>query len=345
MKQLLSRRLGGFLLAASLSSLAAALGGCQQDPQSVNNSLGGRPFAASTPPAHPAVTYGTSSTAIGVMDSDGTHQTSILTVSGTETVGTPTWSPSGGSIAYQDAAGGTSYVNSVKAMDISVNAKGVPVSSNVRSIYSTQNSDTAFIVDPSWCSVSTTAKIAFIRRFGGTGWGSPNLGLAQLCVVSQSGGTPTVLASYKKLATQGNGNPLVISHYTWPTWSPDDSKIAVVREDTIGHNTIMIYDASTGAAVDSIAVASNINNLGWSRTGTNELVFSGASGYIYYCTPTTGSTPTTNSVAGNYPTWSPSNSSVMYVNSSLALMKLQSHSSSTSSLQTGFGGSALNWKR
>jgi len=342
------------LLSASLLTIMVLLAAsCKQDPQSANGPQTVLPLSSGNP-AHPAITYAIYG-AIAVMDSDGTHQTTVLSPKGTETMGTPNWSSSGGSIAYQDAAGGSSYVNSVKAMDISVNSRGVPVSSNVRTIYATQNTDTAFIVDPAWCSVSTTAQIAFVRRYGGAGWGSPNLGLAQLCTVSQSGGTPTVLASYKILATQGNGNPLVISHYLYPTWSPDDSKIAVAREDTVGHWTIMIYNSSTGAAQDSIPFSGTVACLEWSRTGLNKLLFqetpnSSTPWTIYYCDPTTGSTPTTNSVTGSNPTWSPNNNTVMYITGAPtdAFMKDDAFTSTTSTLQSsGFygGTTGMNWKR
>src|ERR1019366_9537462 len=183
-----------------------------------------------------------------------------------------------------------------------------------RTIYSLAPSDSAYIsYSPSWCATSSTGKIAFTRQHIGS-----QLGLSELCTISPSGGTVTVLTSYRKLNAQGRAMSLFVS----PPWSPDDSKIAIFRMDTVGHCTIMIFNASTGAALDSIPITLyTMYHLEWSRTGANLLAFSeittseGSAGppHIYYCVPTTGSTPSTNSVAGNWPTWSPNNSSLMYI--------------------------------
>ncbi len=331
------------LLSVSVAALAAALliAGCEQQPTAPQGAMN-LPLNSPSTPANPAITYvstpfihNATYYAIGVQDTDGTHQTNLVTAgsnSSSETFLSPCWNYSGASIVYKDVAGTT---NSIKAFDVSVNSHGVPVAGNARTIYSIGASDSAVIQSgPAWCATSSTAAVAFTRNHLGS-----QLGLSELCTISQSGGTVTVLSSYQKL----NSNHIVMSHYTSPTWSPDDFKIAVVREDTIGHNTIMIYNASTGAAEDSIPVASAVNGLQWSRSGTNELVYAGVSGYIYYVAPSTGSTPSTNSVTGSSPTWSPNNSGIMYVNS--ALKKLVPFTSSTTTVASGPGGGSLNWKR
>ncbi len=345
MNQLLSRRLGGFLLAASL------LSSCQQDPSSPTSS--GTPFAfknsagGGTSTAHPAITYAATTVShnvtyatIGVMDTDAGHQTNVVTAgssNSTENLMSPSWNYSGASITYKDIAGTAS---SIKAVDVSVNSSGVPVGSNVRTIYALTTSDSATIQSgPAWCATSSTGKIAFTRNHLGS-----QLGLSELCTVSQSGGTVTVLASYSKL----NTNHIVMSHYTSPTWSPDDAKIAVIREDTIQHSTVMIYDASSGAALDSIPLAGGVTSLEWSRSGMNELVYlytpnSSTPYELYYVAPTTGSTPTTNSVVAGSPTWSPNNSGIMFVNS--GLKKVVPFTSSITTISSSAGGNSLNWKR
>ena len=336
----------------------AYLTGCKQDPSSSANNL--MPMTQPPPSAaHPAIAYHgivnvtsghtiTSYDAISVMDTDGTHQTNLVTASSnnnSQFLRDPSWNYSGTSMTYRDYTSGN-YPSYIKAVDVTVNSSGVPVGSNQRTIYSLALSDSAWIKSgPVWSATSATGKIAFTRQH----IGSQN-GLAELCTISQSGGTVTVLASYKHFNTQG----AVMSQYVNPTWSPDDSKIAVFRMDTIGKTSIMIFDASTGAALDSIPLATGIvRALEWSRTGANLLVFEQAATssspvYIYYTAPTTGSTPTTNSVVGQFATWSPNNSSLIYVNvaSSNALTKVTAQTSSTTQLTTaGPTGTAINWKR
>ncbi|MDP4219082.1 MAG: hypothetical protein Q8916_06095 [Bacteroidota bacterium] len=295
--------------------------------------------------AHPAITYVSGTTlkkifynTIAVMDTDGTHQTNVYTASSSsETDMNPTWSPSGGSIAWKTISSAVS--SSILTAEISVNSSGTPVASNQRTVYSPSSSDSLSIITPAWCTSSATAKIAFVRQYIGT-----NLGKSELCTISESGGSVTVLASYSKKNSAGT----VISHYTYPTWSPDDSKIAVIREDTIGHNTIMIFDASTGAALDSIPISGGVSELEWSRTGMNKLVYiytpnSSTAWSLYYADPTTGSTPSTNSVTGGAPTWSPNNSSIMYVNSSL--MKVIPLTATTTTVSSSGPGNKMNWKK
>ena len=330
MKQLLSRRLGGFLLAASL------LSSCQQDPSSANGPQSTRPLKASTPPANPAIAYCASTTAIGVMDTTGANATTLVTItSGTLT--SPSWNYSAGSIAYSSIVSGT---YAIKAVDVSVNAKGVPVASNARTIYSLAVSDSDRIQSgPAWCSSSSTGKIAFTRLHTD----KANFGTTDLCTISQSGGTPNVLASFKKLSSTG----AALGLYNSPTWSPDDSKIAVLRTDTTNHVTIMIFDASTGATVDSIPLPGAARNLEWSRTGMNELAYSYFTGSAYvisYVAASTGSTPTTNSVAGTFPTWSPNNSGILFLPASGADLKLVPFTTTTSSVGSA-AFSYLNWKR
>ncbi|MFI5202599.1 MAG: TolB family protein [Candidatus Kapaibacterium sp.] len=336
------------LLFAACVLAASLLSSCKQDPQSAMGP--NLPLNSPSTPAHPAITYVSTPVihnatyyAIGVEDTTGANKTNLVTAasnSNSETFLSPCWNYSGGSITYKDVAGTT---NSIKAFDVSVNSNGVPVSSNERTIYSLATSDSAVIQSgPAWCATSSTGEIAFTRNHLGS-----ELGLSELCTISQSSGTVTVLASYRKLNTNG----IVMSHFLSPTWSPDDSKIAVIREDTIKHFTIMIFNASTGAAEDSIPISLNAGVIGgieWSRTGTNELVFTripnGGSTYeIYYVAPSTGSTPSTNSVVGNSPTWSPNNSGIMYINS--ALKKVMPFTTTTTTVASSPGGSSLNWKR
>jgi hypothetical protein len=360
MKTLLNRtngawRISGALLFAATLAAASFLSSCKSDPQSANGPNLPLASGGASTPAHPAVTYPSVAAVkksnyntVGVMDTDGTHQTNVVTAATSyETIRNTSWNYSGGSIAYRDygSSGNATYPSSIKTTNVTVNSSGVPVGSTPATIYTLNSSDDAYVGNGlAWCSTSSTAEIAFTRQHAG---GSQN-GLSELCTISQSGGTPTVLASYQKTNSVGT----VTSYFTSPTWSPDDSKIAVFREDTFNHVTIMIFNSSTGAATDSIPITlNNMNHLEWSRSGANILAYAQltSSGYqIYYCAPSTGSTPSTNSVPGSFPTWSPNNSGLMYVNtaSSNALMKVTAQTSSTTQiLSDGPTGAWLNWKR
>ncbi|HZK76747.1 MAG TPA: hypothetical protein VFD13_07560 [Candidatus Kapabacteria bacterium] len=300
------------LLAALAFAAASLLSSCKQDPQSANGP--NLPLNSPSTPAHPAIAYWginvihrTGYRALGVMDTNASHQTWLYTAGSTsEIIDYPNWSPTGGSIAFIDMTG--TYANTLQAIDVSVNSNGVAVGSNRRTLYSVSTSDSMKLYTPGWCSVSTTGKIAFMRLH----FDHSHYGLAELCLISQSGGTPTVLASITELKSNGQ----IAGGLQYPTWKPDDSKIAVVRQDTAFHcSTILVFNASTGAVTDSIPMQVDAFQLEWSRTGQNELVFCGSNGtsqYVYYTAPTTGSTPSTNSIVGYSSSWSPNNSSVFY---------------------------------
>ncbi|HZK75609.1 MAG TPA: hypothetical protein VFD13_01765 [Candidatus Kapabacteria bacterium] len=349
MKTLLPRTNAALLFAACFVA-ASLLSSCKQDPQSA---LGPNlPLNSPSTPAHPALTYISSVTShrttyatVGVMDTDGSHATNIVTASSSSDIySSACWSPTASSIAWSDILGTGSYASAIKAVDVSVNSGGVPVGSNVRTIYSTSNSDSMVITGGlAWCSASTTGEIAFIREH----FNAANWGLYELCTISQSGGTVTVLQSYKKLRTQ-NGNTYVAGHYGSPTWNSDDSKIAFDRADTNGHHTIVIASASTGVTSDSIPLSlAGVGGIEWSRSGIDKLVYnstpnSSTPWEIYYVAPATGSTPTTNSVQGTAPTWSPNNSEVMYASS--GLKKMQAFTSSSISI-SGTPAQVVKWKR
>jgi hypothetical protein len=361
MNTLLSRRVGRYfgqpaILAASLLTLWA----CKQDPQSANGPQTVLPLSSGGGTAHPAIAYRSSVTtgsghtqhtypAIGVMDSDGTHQTNVYV--GTSSAGEidPTWSPNGGSISWV-------LGKNIVAIDVSVNSSGVPVGSNFRTIAATPSSDAVagfFIISQAWCSVTTTGKIAFIYE----NW---NTGITKLCTVSISGGAWDTLAV--------SGYNIYYNELYTVTWSPDDAKLAVVREDDAGpiNSKLMIYTRSSSAFTDSISAPSGkmfgnyahfIPGPQWSRTGgvggTAYLcaqVGSTSSPYnfaLYYVQPTNGSTPSTNGVSSRNSTWSPNNSSVMVSNgaSLSGVNKVVSLTSTTTNILTTPPGDYINWKR
>jgi hypothetical protein len=323
---------------ASLLFLAAAfISSCEQDPTSIGSSdlsLGGKPVAA-----NPALVWvgaqligGVAYPALYVGDSTISPTARIHTVSSTSVhlMGAPTWSPSGGSVVFSQVGSG-SIPDSIKAIDISVNTKGNVVSSNLRTIVA-QTSTSSRVKNSFWSSTAGANKIAYTQDDGASN---------SLWIVSASGGSPTQVASIDETwagSTSGLG---------YPTWNADDSRLAVVRH---GNNSamIMIYNTSTWEYVDSIAVDGTIFGLEWSRAGANKLAFGlqavgGTTNKLYFVTPTTGSTPTTNNVLGSYPTWSPNNSSVLYFNSQNAYKNVPGTTSTT--LISNFGGLGMKWKR
>ena len=330
------------LLSFVTIAIFVAFTGCRQDPNSTNSSMPMKTSGSSTP-ANPAVTYrGTVTTGSGhssatyqtiaVMDTDGTHQTNIWTASSTTDQDSyPYWSPTGGSIVWSNHTNSVAAPSgSILAIDVSVNSGGIAVGSNLRSIYSWQSSDSVEVTPAVWCQQSATGKIAFMRDHQNVG----NY-VNDLCIINQDGSGITTLAS-RNVGTTDNMSK--------PTWSPDDSKIAVSRSTSGGHYSILIFNASSGALLDSIALTTSPNTIRWSHTGENKLLITGASGYLSYLTPSSGSTPTTYSVAtSGYYCWSPNNSGILYTNSG-ALKKNTSFTSSISTIQSSFSGNGLDWR-
>ena len=347
MKQLLS-------YASLLLFAGAFLSGCQQDPNSTGSPRTQLPLSNphGSTTAHPALVYtgavittshktSTTYSAIYVADTDMGNRTSVqVATTSTSSVlygATPGWSPNGSSICFtQSGEGSPRHPDSIKAFDVSVNSSGVPVGSNVRTVFGLP-SNSVRLKNPFWSSTTTMGKIAYSTQEAGTN---------SLYVVSQSGGTPTLIY---RVDTSWVHYALPLGD---PTWSPDDSKLACLR---IGSNgtvtTIMIFgttdNGSTWTYNDSISVSGGVDGLEWSRNGSvNELTFglvSGGTSEISFVTPTTGATPVTSFVAGVFPTWSPNNSSVMYVNAGY-LYKNTPLTTSTTTV-TNFGGLGVKWKR
>jgi hypothetical protein len=314
------------------------------DPSSNGHGGGG---GGTTTPANPALvftgtttTHGRAYSALYVMDTDGSHRSAILQSESTQWTfdGAPCWSPSGTSIAFTQNGNGHAP-DTLKAIDVSVDNSGAVVASNLRTLYAAPNTN-VHLNNPFWCATSSKNAVAFTSWTGGT---------TSLYTISGTGGTPTEVWTADTAFT----------HYVhclgYPTWSPDDSRLALYR---INYNngtyssTLMIFDMSTLAYTDSIALAGDILGVEWSRSGQDKLVFSfgssySATHYVTYCDPTTNATPTSNGVIGTYPTWAPNNSSLM-IGLTGTIYKNDAYSSNTSTVVTNVGSSsftAVKWKR
>jgi len=292
------------LIAASLLSFAACKTNSPTAPDGIMLPLTAGGSGGSSTPAHPAIVFNDQNQYVTVMDSDGTHATELL--SGHNAYG---WSP-GSSILM------SGNPDSLYAADVSVNSSGVPVASNVRVIVSKSfylSDSTTIGNNPAWSATSSVNKIAFQLR----AIRNANRPAATICTQSASGGSWDTLHSFP-------------SHYfvNGITWKADDSKIAVLLSYnlTTPAYSVVIMDASTGATTDSIPLPSNSTGwygLQWSHGSSLNLLtlmrdtaYPGHSldgDYIYYLTPSSESTPTTQNVGAYYnATWSPTSSSLMF---------------------------------
>ena len=285
---------------------AAVLASCSQAPNGLDPT---RSSIIVTSPAHPALTYygmvhgeGANSPGIWVMDADGSHQTPVQVgpPAGVQ-FGSPSWSPSGASICFTQGGMGV-FPDTIKAFDVvTLNSAGAPVGSNLRTIFGTSD-PSASLAQPCWSSTAAGGKIAFVQ----TGLTIRGQTTSTLCVVPQNGGKPVNVLTAK--------GPLELD---FPTWSPDDSRLAVVRANLPTEAMIMIYNTSTWQCVDSIPLVGGVLGLEWSRAGMNTLAFGMRTVpndpyFLYTCDPITGAAPVTDSVRCYWPTWAPDNSSVMY---------------------------------
>ena len=282
---------------------------------------------------------------IGVMDTTGANQTNVYTASTTsELLSSPTWSPVGSSLSWIKRINGYSGPSEIIAADITVNLNGVPVAGNYRTIAEVpyESPDYFWIFYQAWCSLASTAKIAFVVTYG-----SGTSGWTYLYTVSTSGGAWDMLASiYDPIGTGSE-------FYSHLCWSPDDSKIAILLQSSSRGNKILIFDNQTRTFTDSIPTPSGESSFGsldWSRSGMNSLaVIAHSTGYIYYVTPpTNGTIPTTNGVSGNFLSWSPNNSSLLVsTNGSRkeGLMKMIPFTSTVTIISSTFSGFSINWKK
>jgi hypothetical protein len=161
---------------------------------------------------------------------------------------------------------------------------------------------------------------------------SPANTFRTLWVIPQAGGTPIKVwesdATYIKEDGSVIGHPQGIGY---PTWSPDDHRLAVIRQDSSGTqnwfavSTIMIFNTTDNGATwtyaDSIKVpgtsAATVLDLEWSSSGNgiNKIAYHNwENGMIYYVDPITGAVPTTNGVQGCNPAWAPDNSALIFYN-------------------------------
>src|SRR2546428_567994 len=119
-------RILGSIFTAALA--ATAFSACSNDANTVAGPTGMILRSGTTTPAHPALVYTggvvvaahghVTYTAIVVMDTDGTHQTSVYTSPTSAAVDyqNDCWSPSGGSVAWVENQ------HTIRAVDVTLNS-------------------------------------------------------------------------------------------------------------------------------------------------------------------------------------------------------------------------------
>jgi dipeptidyl aminopeptidase/acylaminoacyl peptidase len=332
MNTLLSRRLGGFLLAASLLSLWA----CKQDPQSAN---GSSPLAlhTSSTPAHPEIVYYVTQTSshnlvgIWVMDSTGANATCIYSTSSASNLFYPTWSPSGGSacfVQYDNQNSLGNYYYRLMRTDVSV-SNGVPVGSNVINVCSfNYYGDSTSFQQAAWCPNSSNNTIAF------TTTSRKNLPFAQktsyLELVSATGGTPSVLYSDTDQAV------------SQLAWSPDGNFIAVRAYKPWG-GYIKVIDMS-GNVRHTYGPISRLNTFEYART-SGKIAYT-APGGIYTLDTASGNSTLVRAVSAlGGACWSPTDWKMVYANntSGYPVSTIKVATGDTARIQ--IPGLWPNWKR
>lgn len=304
-----------FALLSGILFLSFALfAGCNKDgtgtePSMIDNSSAGlEKGGPSTPPANPAITY-VDSRGIIVMNADGTNITS-LSISGSR----QSWSPDGSKMAmiYFPSGG----PGGIYTADISI-VNGTPRASNLRFLVSGY--------DPEWSPLGD--EIAY-RNTDGT----------QILVVPSGGGTPTALVTVL----------YDTSMITRPTWRGDGSKIAFVEAIFHGNNPvpwfIRVLDRPSGTVTTALSAGTSyLFNPDWARTGDKLAYEIYIGGIVRIYTLDLVSLTASFIANGNYPSWSPDDSKLVYNNG---------RDINTINLTTGAvqllkrnGGSYLAWKR
>ena len=284
-------RAGRLLLATPLMLFLA----CQDQVVDPNSTAaeplfakGGKPGKPNDPPAadtaNPAIAYqagtavpGGFGTAIWVMDADGSNATELCDCdsagSGCITWGgwSPTWSPDGTSIAYY-----VSSDNSLRAMDIELDADGQPIATNRRTLALGEP------YHPAWSPLGDM--IAF------DDWGD------SVFTVPASGGERAFVV---------NGSV--------PAWSPDATRLAFKGS---GESLLVLtFATGVIDTLIQPGQFLHLYDLDWSRNGDRIAFSGGHTGWAidfatYVLDLTTGQYPMLTDL-GRMPTWSPDDSELL----------------------------------
>ena len=265
------------------------------------------PFAAApppgggSPPANPAIAMfdnvgGSSGDALRVMNTDGSNNVAIF--SGC-TINNPSWSPSGGAIAFiNDCDNGALW-----RIDVSI-VNGVPTGSNPHQLAASTVCGSR-CWDPAWSPQGD---------FVSVGGGSTNPSILLIDAIT---------GSAQVLYTAGAGSNVVYS-----TWSSDGTRLAVQeKEGASGQHVIRIVERSTGNVLQTLVrgVFVVITHMDWARQSVEKLAITafpcGACYGLVYIVDILTDTftqpiPGNALKAGqNAPSWSPENAKLVYAES------------------------------
>jgi Tol biopolymer transport system component len=267
-----------YLLIASVA--LAGLLACESTSTQPSLVLANGSTPALPTPASPAIAYqrenGNKPDNVMVMNADGSSQTAVFT--GLAFTGF-TWSPDGQEVVFGGGVGG---VFGVYALHVTV-VNGVPTGSNARLIQSGFQWG-----DPQWSPSGDLIAVS------GQVPGSDQSGILTFPPV---GGALALVYAV----------PSTTRHVQWPTWSPDQTRIAFTEiNNADASSTLKIIDLVTGLVTDVTSAPVLIRWPDWSHDGSR-IAYSSQSGRtenIYTVSPTAGASP---SVAGpgRSPSWMP----------------------------------------
>jgi Tol biopolymer transport system component len=232
--------------------LAIGIPGCMQDAVGPAPAVNTSRATITTPVADPAIAYGFQAGKgskvgrfLGVMNADGSNQTSLVASDATPH---PAWSPDGHSIAYHSDAYGISRI------DVSIVGGKPTASAPVALPITHQSFDIAWSPDP------LNDRIAY-------SWSAP--------VVGDPGGL--VLAPSKPVdpyvETEVYRTP-TNQRMVWIAWNPQATKIAFLqRSVSSAVDSLFIVDVTTAPATTTFvrSFQRGVFGLSWSRTAPDRL--------------------------------------------------------------------------
>jgi hypothetical protein len=205
------------------------------------------------PPADPAIAFGSVTTkgstvtyGLGVMNSDGSNQT---TITASTNPPHPTWSPDGRSILYH----ATTY--EISRVDVSV-VNGIPQASTPVTLPITH-----LAFDVAWSPDANNSQFAYSE--------SP-VNLGDPVGVYLAPTTPASPYVETQIYMGPRDNSMI-----WITWNPQATKIGLIQRSTTAMvDSLFVIDVATRSATFVREFKRGVLGLSWSRTAPDRLALS-----------------------------------------------------------------------